>query len=121
MTTIRFYLDEDATSKSLLRALRNRGADVLSVAEVGMLAQSDEQQLLWALENRRTLYSFNVRDFYFIHSDWLSREKSHAGIILGKQENSVGDQMRGLLRLATVKSAEEMISNLEFLGVWINR
>jgi hypothetical protein len=43
-------LDEDATSKRLLQALRNRGADVLSASEVDMLARSDEQQLVWALE-----------------------------------------------------------------------
>jgi hypothetical protein len=42
MTAIRFYLDEDATSKRLLQALRNRGSDVLSAANAGMLAQSDE-------------------------------------------------------------------------------
>jgi hypothetical protein len=121
MTAIRFYLDEDATSKRLLQALRNRGADVLSAADAGMLAQSDEQQLIWALENRRVIYSFNVRDFYRIHSEWLSNGRSHAGIVLGKQDNSVGVQMRGLLRLAAIKSAEEMQNNVEFLGTWIDR
>ena len=120
MSAIRFYLDEDATSKSLLEALRNRGADVWSAAEANMLARSDEQQLVWALENQRIIYSFNVRDFYRIHSEWLSSGKSHAGIVLGKQENSVGNQMRGLLRLASTKSAEEMINNVEFIGIWIN-
>lgn len=110
MAKIRFYLDEDATSNRLLQALRNRGADVFSAAEVGMLARSDEQQLIWALENQRIIYSFNVRDFYRIHSDWLSSGKSHAGIVLGKQQNSVGDQMRGLLRLGSIKSTEEMIN-----------
>jgi len=43
VSAIRFYLDEDATSKRLLQALRNRGADVLSAFEAGMLARSDEQ------------------------------------------------------------------------------
>lgn len=56
MTAICFYLDEDATSKRLLQALRNRGADVLSAAEVGMLRQSDEQQLAWAFERQRVIY-----------------------------------------------------------------
>ena len=121
MTAIRFYLDEDATSNRLLRALRNRGANVVSAKEAGMLAQSDEKQLEWALENRRVIFSFNVRDFYRIHSDWLARSKSHSGIILGKQEYSVGNQMRGLLRIAAVNSAEQMINNVLFLGVWMNR
>lgn len=115
MAKLRFYLDEDATSKRLLQALRNRATDVVSTAEAGMLAQSDEQQLAWAWEHRRVIYSFNIRDFYRIHSDWLSSGRSHAGIVLGKQENSVGDQMRGLLRLASIKSAEDMKNNVEFL------
>lgn len=115
MAKLRFYLDEDATSKRLLQALRNRGTDVMSAAEAGMLAQSDEQQLAWAWENRRAIYSFNIRDFYRIHADWLSSGRSHAGIVLGKQENSIGDQMRGLLRLAAIKSAEDMKNNVEFL------
>ncbi|TVQ43854.1 MAG: hypothetical protein EA365_11500 [Gloeocapsa sp. DLM2.Bin57] len=55
MTVIRFYLDEDTTSKRLLQALRNRGADVVSIFEVGMLAQSDEHQLEWALKNQRVI------------------------------------------------------------------
>lgn len=119
MSAIRFYLDEDTTSKRLLQALRDRGEDVLSAAEMSMLAQSDEQQLVWALEHQRVIYTFNVRDFYRIHSEWLRSGKSHAGIIFGKQEHSIGNQMRGLLRLASIKSAEEMINNVEFLGKWL--
>jgi hypothetical protein len=121
MTAIRFYLDEDATSNRLLQALRNRSADVLSAADASMLAQSDEKQLAWALENRRVIYSFNARDFYRIHSECLSSGRFHAGIVLGKQETSVGDQMRGLLRLASIKSAEEMQNNVEFLRTWVDR
>jgi hypothetical protein len=115
MTVIRFYLDEDATSNRLLQALRNRGADVVSAIEAGMLARSDEQQLEWAFENQRVIYSFNARDFYRIHSNWLLCERSHAGIILGKQADSTGTQMRGLLRLASSKSAEEMLNQVEFI------
>lgn len=93
MAALRFYWDEDATSKRLLEALRNRGADVVSTLEVGMLAQSDEKQLEWALANQRIIYSFNIKDFYRIHSGWSSSGKSHAGIVLGKQDTSVGNQM----------------------------
>jgi len=98
MSNIRFYLDEDATSNRLLQALRNRGADVISSVEAEMLAQSDEAQLEWASIHQRVLCSFNTRDFYRIHSNWLVNEKAYVEIILGKQDYSVGDQMRGLLR-----------------------
>jgi hypothetical protein len=119
MTAIRFYLDEDATSRRLLQALRNRGADVVSTAEAGMLAQSDEAQLEWAFHNQRVLYSFNVRDFYRIHTDWLTRNKPHGGIVLGKQSYAWGEQMRGLLHLGAAKSLEEMGNQVVFLSQWL--
>lgn len=84
MAALRFYWDEDATSKRLLEALRNRGADVVSTLEVGMLAQLDEKQLEWALANQRIIYSFNIKDFYRIHSGWSSSGKSHGGYCVGK-------------------------------------
>ena len=48
----------------LLDALRLRNVDVLSTNEAQMLSRSDEEQLKWALDNQRVIYSFNVRDFY---------------------------------------------------------
>ncbi|WP_008316285.1 DUF5615 family PIN-like protein [Leptolyngbya sp. PCC 6406] len=121
MTTVRFYLDEDATSRRLLQALTSRGADVTSAAEADMLGQSDESQLAWAWTHQRVIYSFNVRDFYRLHSDCLVMGKPHAGIVLSRQGYSVGDQMRGLLQLAAMRSLEEMANTVEFLGAWINR
>ncbi|MGK7943117.1 MAG: DUF5615 family PIN-like protein [Microcystaceae cyanobacterium] len=121
MTNIRLYLDEDATSNRLLSALRSRGADVVSTAEDKKLSQPDEQQLTWAFVNQRVIYSFNVRDFYRLHTQWLSEGKEHSGIILSKQDYSIGDQMKGLLKLISTKSAEDMKNNIEFLRTWINR
>ncbi len=43
--TVRLYLDEDSSDADLLKALRLRAVDVVSTAEVGMLEQSDEEQL----------------------------------------------------------------------------
>lgn len=48
-------------------------------------------------------------------------EPPHAGIILGKQDDTIGDQMRGLLQLIAKKSAEGMENQVEFLGEWIRR
>ena len=45
--------------------------------------------------------------------------KNHAGIILGQQQRySLGEQMRRLLRIIALKSAEEMQNNFEFLSAW---
>ncbi len=49
-------MDED-----LVDALRSRNVAVLTVADVGMLNRSDEEQLDWARQNNRVLFSFNTR------------------------------------------------------------
>lgn len=42
-----------------------------------------------------------------------------AGIILARQRrNSVGEQMRRLLRLIATKPTEEMKNQVEFLSAW---
>ena len=69
--------------------------------------------------HERVLYSFNVGDFYHLHTVWLAQGRSHAGIILAPQQHySVGDQMRRLLRLIAARSAEEMRDHVEFLSAW---
>ncbi|MEY3868148.1 MAG: DUF5615 family PIN-like protein [Microcoleaceae cyanobacterium] len=118
MSQIRLYLDEDSRSKKLLQALQSRGVDTITVAETGMLSRSDEDQLIWACANQRVIYSFNTRDFYRIHTNWLEKGDSHAGIILGQQNYSLGEQMRRLLNIISVKSAEEMQNQIEFLSAW---
>jgi hypothetical protein len=112
------YLDEDSARHSLARELRLRGAEVATALEVGMVGRSDDDQLEWATNCNRALYSFNRRDFYRIHTDWLRATRSHSGIILSKQELSVGEQMRRLLRLIARLSAEEMRNRVEFLTNW---
>ncbi|MGF1493529.1 MAG: DUF5615 family PIN-like protein [Microcoleaceae cyanobacterium] len=76
MTNIRLYLDEEATSNRLLQSLRNDCVDVVSTLEVDMLSQPDEKQLEWASTNQRVIYSFNVKDFYRLHSEWLLQGKN---------------------------------------------
>ena len=118
MTQIRLYLDEDTMDSDLLTALRLRNVDVLSTGEAQMLSRSDEEQLKWALENQRVIYSFNIRDFYRIHTSWVEERQDHSGIILGFQNYSIGEQMRRILKIIVTKSAEEMKNQVEFLSAW---
>lgn len=104
-----------------MQALCARGVDVITVAEAGMLERSDEEQLNWTSAPNRVLYSFNVKDFYRLHSRLLEQGQSHAGIILAPQQRySVGGQVRGILRLIAVKSAEEMHNQVESLSAWLD-
>lgn len=71
MSKVCFYLDEDASKKSLVNALRNAGVDVIITAELDRLGSSDENQLIWATEQNRVIYSFNVGDFCRLHNAYL--------------------------------------------------
>lgn len=117
--TIRVYIDEDSMSRALVRALRARGVDVTTALEEKMIEQPDDIHLQYAVDQGRVLYSFNVGDFFNLHTLYLQQGKSHHGIILCPQQTySVGEQMRRLLKLIAAKSADEMRNTVQFLGHW---
>ena len=112
-------MDEDAISHSLVATLRMRGVDVETALDSGLTGGSDEEQLRYATAQGRVLYSFNIKDFYQLHTIFLTQGQSHAGIVLaGQRDFSVGEQMRRLLNLIARKSAEEMKDRVEFLSAW---
>lgn len=120
MSQIRLYLDEDALQDALVQALRRENVDVMTVADADRLSLSDEDQLVWAAQQMRAIYSFNVGDFCALHSVFLTEGKSHGGIILVSQQRySIRDQLRGLLKLIADKPAAEMINQLVFLSAYI--
>ena len=120
MTRIKLYMDEDSMDQELVRALRARGVDVRTALDAKMVDRSDEDQLRWASTHSRVLYSFNVGHFFRLHSAFLARGEDHGGLVLVPQQRySVGDQLRGLLRLVSTRSTEDMRQRAEFLSTWI--
>ena len=116
---IKLYLDEDAQRTSLAQSLRQHGVDVLTTSEAEQISKPDSSQLAFAASVGRAIYTYNVGDFMALHSEYLTQEKNHAGIIIGEQGRfGIGEQMRRLLRIVEAKSAEEMQNNIQFLGNW---
>jgi len=104
---------------ALVRALRSRGVDAITALEAGMIERLDEHHLEYATAQERVLYSFNVGDFYRLHTAFLAQGNAHAGIILAQQQHyAVGEQIRRLLKLVAAKSAEDMQNQVEFLSAW---
>ena len=117
--TIRLYFDEDSLRHGLVVSLRKRGVDITTTLESGMTGATDEQQLLYAAAQERTIYSFNMGDFCRLHARWLAEKRSHSGIVVARQQvYSVGEQMRRLLKLFAARSPQEMRDRLEFLSDW---
>lgn len=114
---IKLYLDEDAQSTDLIQALRARQIDVVTVSEVDLLGQVDDVHLQYATEQGRVIFTFNRGDFFRLHTEWLSTNRHHSGIIVSDQVGT-GVVMRRLLRLIDEKSANDMLDWLEFLSNW---
>jgi hypothetical protein len=119
MSEIRVYLDEDSQDQSLLRALRARHVDVITVKETQTEGYIDEAQLRLATVQNRVLYSHNIGDFCQLHSEFLINGQFHAGIALLSQDYSVGEQVKAILELIVNRTAEEMQNRLEFLSQYL--
>ena len=119
MSQIKIYIDEDAMDSDLVAALRSRDVTVMTPLDAGFSAKPDEQQLAFATEHGCVVYTFNVSDFYRLHTEWINSGREHAGMILAPQQRySVGEQLRRILRIQANATARSMRNRAEFLGNW---
>jgi predicted nuclease of predicted toxin-antitoxin system len=108
--TIRFHMDENASS-AISRGLRQRGIDVTTTPEVGLLSVSDKSQLEFAFSQGRVLFTQD-RDFLRLHNSGVE----HAGIVYCiKGSQSIGEVIRGLLLIWELLEPEDMHRHVEFI------
>lgn len=108
MSKVRYYTDENV-SRAIVSGLRQRGVDVLSVPKAEMLSASDEEQLAFAREQKRVIFT---HDDDFLK---LATDIEHAGIVYSSHQLAIGDIIRGLMLIYEVLEAEDMKNQLEFL------
>ena len=108
MAKIRFYTDEHV-SKAVVRGLRQRNVDVLTVPEAGTLGASDEEHLRLARELRRVVFT---QDSDFLR---LGADVEHYGIVFAAQGSTVGEVVNGLTLIHQVLEDDEMRGRIEFL------
>ena len=106
---ISFCTDEHV-SKAVVRGLRQRGADILTVPEAGMLGASDQEHVARARQEGRVLLTQDD-DFLRLHS----KGAQHAGIVYAPQRTSVGDIIFGLMLIREVLDPDDMQNHVEFL------
>jgi len=106
---IRLYTDEHIP-RAVVRGLRERGIDTLTVSEAGMLGASDEEHLAFARREGRVLFTQD-NDVLRLHASGAE----HAGIVYARQPTPIGDIIYSLVLVVEVLDSEEMILHLEFL------
>lgn len=111
------YCDEDVHG-AVVRGLRRIGLHTTSTAFVGNLGLDDEAQLRWSSAAGRVLLTHNVQDFPRIHYEFAARGESHSGIVMGRQDLSIGEIIRRGAHLCSTLSAEDIQDRLEYLSAW---
>jgi acetolactate synthase regulatory subunit len=111
---IRIYFDEDVSHR-VVKNLRTRGFDVLSTPEAGMLASSDEEQIAYAVAQRRAIFTYNLVHFEQIHRRFIEGGDDHYGIIVAKRRANDELVVRKLLNLLNEVSGDEMRNQLRYL------
>lgn len=108
--TIRFHLDENV-DPAICRGLRLRGINVTTTPESKLLTTSDEEQLKFALNESRVVFTQD-RDFLRLHES----EVKHSGIVYcAKNSRSIGDIIRSLTLIWEVLEPEELEGRVEFI------
>jgi uncharacterized ferredoxin-like protein len=107
---IRLYLDE-GVQVAVAEQLRNRGIDVVTVRDLGLLGDEDSHHLQRATEMERVLCTYDY-DFLRLHAEGVK----HAGIVIAQHfDTTVGDWVQGLELICGAMTAEEMKNHIEYL------
>lgn len=116
-------LDEHI-SPSVARALRDRGYDVVAVAERQELRGADDRQVLLTAEAEgRVTVTADVRDFTRLGFDRLLNRRWHAGIVLASpttfplSDAGFGTLIRALEHLMTEKAVDDVSGEV----IWLSR
>ncbi len=109
MSSIRFYTDEHV-SRAVIHGLRQRGVDVLTVPDAGMIEATDEAHLALALNLGRVLFTQDT-DFLRLAASGTP----HAGIVYVRQHTPVGAIIQGLMLIYQLLSTEDMLGHVEYL------
>jgi hypothetical protein len=84
-----------------------------------MRGRPDKDQLQYAVEQGRTIFTYNVKDYTVLHKRFVEQGTTHTGIILvTNQFWSVGEQMRRTANLIRHVTADEMKDRMEYLSSW---
>jgi len=107
---IRWHLDEQV-DRAIAQGLKQRGIDVTTTPEVGLLGAADEEQLTFAIAQERVIFTHD-EDFLILHQLGLE----HYGIAYCHQNSrSIGEIVRRLILISEVLEPLDMHNHVEFI------
>ena len=109
---MRFYLDEDIASQSLINMLSSAGHDVITTHQAGNSGATDEEQLTYAADKRCVLISGNIKDFIFLNNEWQKINKKHYGIMLIQRRRNDRANADRILAFARKHKDEKYLPNV---------
>ena len=106
MKRVKIYVDENIDYR-VVKGLKRRGVDIITVQETLNLAKSDEKQLEYA-KSIDALFFTHDDDLLKIAKRWKNVGKTHNGIIFVHQTKlSVGEIVRKLRLLSETVSIKK--------------
>ena len=104
------YIDEDV-SVLVATLLQARGVDVLTARDQKMLGQQDQEQLAFAVAQRRCLLTHNRDHFLALHLQYIAEKKRHSGIIIAVKRNpyELAERIGMLINRMTADEIEDQI------------
>lgn len=110
---LKLFPDEDIHT-GLSHALRQRGFDVVHAQDLKRKGKSDNEQLAFAVHEKRCLMTFNVRDFVNLHNQYVEENREHWGIIVSRQM-PIGETLRRLLKNVGLATPADFKNRIGFL------
>jgi len=102
----------------LEKALTNRGADVISTLTAGNNGTKDEEQLIYAMNQKRCIITHNIGWRFCNPPQRIFRNnRTHLGIIVTDQL-PVGVLVKRIMNLWFSLEANEMENRIDFLSNW---
>jgi hypothetical protein len=98
---------DEHVGSAIVHGLRRRGLDVVTVTEAGMRGKNDHDQLAFALNTQRVIFTQD-RDFLRLATSVPMLASCTQGV-------PIGTIVSGLLLIYNVLSAEEMMGNVEYI------
>ena len=110
---VHLYFDEDVPLQ-IVNNLRNRDLDVLSFRDANMAGSPDDEQMLYAVSQRRAIVTHNRADFEAQHRKFIEGGLKHYGIIIAKRRKPE-EVVAKLLEILDSVTADEMENQLRYI------